>query len=119
LRWLLEQHHGDIPVEEYVEDGDLVVRAEIPGTDPDTDVALALDDDRIRIRVDRRARHRTHEQHAYRSEIRYGSFVRTLPLPVDVKADGVKATSADGILTIRLPVADEPAGATKIPINRG
>jgi hypothetical protein len=62
LRWLRELHHAEIPVEEYVEAGSLVVRAEIPGIDPDTDVALTLADDRMRIRVDRRARHRTDDQ---------------------------------------------------------
>jgi HSP20 family protein len=118
LRWLLEQYDGDIPVEEYIEDGELVVRAEIPGIDPDTDVALTLDDDRMRIRVDRHARHRADDEHSYRSEIRYGALSRTLPLPVDVKPDGAKATYTDGVLTIRLPLADEPTGSTKIPIDR-
>jgi HSP20 family protein len=71
----------------------------------------------VRIRVDRLARHRTDYQHTYRSEIRYGAFSRTLPLSVDVKSDGSKATYINGILTIRLPLVDEPTTSTKIPID--
>jgi HSP20 family protein len=120
LRWLADlRDAAEIPVEEYVEAGHLVVRAEVPGVDPDTDVMLELDGDRLRIRVDRRPPDKTDDRHVYRSEIRYGTFRRTLSLPVDVKPDEVQASYRDGTLTIRWPLADEQASSARIQVHRG
>jgi HSP20 family protein len=120
LHWLSDlRDAADMPVEEYVEDGHLVVRAEIPGIDPDTDMDLDLDGDRLRIRVRRRQPDNADDQHIYRSEIRYGSFSRTLSLPVDVQPDEAQAAYKDGILTIRWPLADERTDSKRIPVRRG
>jgi HSP20 family protein len=120
LHWLSDlRDAADMPVEEYIEDSDLVVRAAIPGIDPDTDVDLSLDGDRLRIRVNRRQPESADDRRVYRSEIRYGSFSRTLSLPVDVKPDEVQAAYEDGILTIRWPLADEHTASRRIPVRRG
>jgi HSP20 family molecular chaperone IbpA len=49
----------DMRVEEFVDDDKLVVRAEIPGIDPDRDVEVDVQDHSLRIRAERRA-----ERHA-------------------------------------------------------
>ena len=119
LRWLSElRDAADMPAEEYVDDDHLVVRVEIPGIDPDTDVTLDLDGDRLRIRVHRRQPDTAGGQHVYRSEIRYGRFSRTLSLPVDIEPENVEAAYRDGILTIRWPLANEGSVSTRIPVRR-
>ena len=47
------------------------------------------------------------EENYYRAERSYGSFLRTLDLPNDVRADKVKASFKNGILEIRMPKTEE------------
>ena len=108
-----------IPVEEFEEDGAHVIRAELPGIDPDRDVEVTVQDGVLRIRAERRAEEKTEQPHFYRREIRYGSFIRNLPLPAGCSEEDVEARYADGILTIRLPMGKEKTAASKIPITRG
>jgi len=119
FRWL--SAHRDalaIPVEEYVEDDQLVIRAELPGIDPDKDVSITMADNVLRINARRREQRTSEKGEMYRSELRYGSFSRAIPLPVDTDADAVTASYSDGILTVRLPVGKVPTGAKRIPVSR-
>lgn len=68
-------------VEEFVEDKTLVVRAELPGIDPDKDVDLEVTDGQLRIKAHREEKSEQKEKDSYRSEFRYGSFSRTIPCP--------------------------------------
>ena len=43
----------------------------------------------------------------HRQERGYGKFTRTLQLPYPIKADGIEATFRNGVLTVRLPRAEE------------
>lgn len=106
-RWLTESY---IPVNEYFQDGSLVIRAEIPGIDPDKDVELTVVGGMLHIEVQRREEEKVEEEHYLRKEIHHGSFERTLPLPEGVTDTDVKATYRDGILEIVVPRAEmEPA----------
>ena len=123
-RWP-ESFHG-IPfvdegfrLEQFVEqDGTIVVRGELPGLDPDQDVDITLDDDRLTISGEREERHEDKHNGGYRSEFRYGSFERTVRLPVGAQTDKVTATYADGILEVRVPVDTETPAVTRIPIAK-
>ena len=108
-----------IPIEHFREDdGTLVVRAELPGIDPDEDVEVTIDDGRLTIAAHREERSEEHESGTYRSEFRYGSSQRTMPLPAGSRADDVAASYDDGILEIRVPVDGDPPSATKVDIKR-
>lgn len=107
-------------VEEYREAGTLVVKAEVPGIDPEKDVDITLTGDELRITV----RHEEKSEHSgkegYRSEFRYGTFSRAMTLPGAVDQADVKATCKDGILEVRVPVPEEkPSEKRTIPITRG
>lgn len=67
----------------------------------------------------RREGTKTEKPHYFRQEFRYGAFVRKITLPAGCSEEDVAADYADGILTIRLPLAEEKATATKIPVTRG
>jgi HSP20 family protein len=108
---------GDlIRVEEFRDDGALVVRADLPGIDPDKDVELTVSHGMLRIEANRREEKRE-EQGSLRHEVRYGSFSRSLPLPEGVTEGGIAATYKDGVLEIRIP---EPTReeAKKIAISK-
>jgi HSP20 family molecular chaperone IbpA len=87
-----------IRVEEYAEDGKYVVRAELAGIDPDKDAEITVSAGSLTIHAER---HLTMDK-PHRSEFRYGSLTRTLPLPADANPDDVTAAYADGILTITI-----------------
>lgn len=106
-------------VEEFMDGDTLVVRTEVPGIDPDKDVELTISEGVLRVKAHREERSEHKSKESYRSEFRYGSFVRSIPLPTGTKEDDVKATYTDGVLEIRLPVATEKAVTTRVPIARG
>lgn len=104
-----------IRVEEFREDGTLVVRADLPGIDPDSDVELTVSDGMLHIRAERREEEKRQEHGYLRRELRYGSLSRALPLPEGVTEADITATYKAGILEIRVPEPKhEPA--RKIPI---
>lgn len=105
-------------VEEFTEGDRVVVRAEMPGIDPDKDVQISVRDHTLHLRAERRQESKTEEKGGYRSEFHYGSFARTLPLPVGATDQDVEATYKDGILEVRIPVDRKEAEAKKVPIQR-
>jgi len=110
-----------ISVDEYRDEDTQVIRAELPGIDPDRDVELTVTDGMLRIDAERRVEKDTEDKGYTRHELRYGRFTRTLPLPEGATAEDVKATYRNGILEIRVPVPQQPAGKTptRISISKG
>jgi HSP20 family protein len=105
-------------VEEYSDDGALVVRAELPGIDPDHDVELTISDGVLHIRAERHERTEKKEKGSYRSEFRYGSLERNVALPTGAKDEDVTATYADGILEVRVPYGQAKPSTTTVPVKR-
>jgi HSP20 family protein len=105
-------------VEEYEDEGMMVVRAEMPGIDPERDVELTVTDGTLLIKAERRQETKVEEKKGFRSEFRYGAFTRTVPLPAGVTEKDVTATYTDGILEVRLPIDRGRAEARKIPVVR-
>ncbi len=108
----------DLKVEEFKEGAEYVVRAELPGIDPDKDVEIYVQDGALRIKAERREETKEEKKGFFRSEFRYGSLTRMLPLPAGCSEADVKATYKDGILEVRLPVSEARAGATKVSVTR-
>jgi HSP20 family protein len=116
----LDWETGWLRVEEFVDDGTLVVRAELPDIDPDKDVELSVSGGMLHIRAQREEKTEKKDKDVYRSEFRYGSFVRNVPLPEGVKEDDITASYKDGILEVRAAMpAEEKPPVTKVPIARG
>lgn len=105
--------HG-IRVEERVADGAYVLKAELPGIDPDEDVEITVEDGLLTLRAERTQQ--TEEKH--RTEFRYGTFARSVRLPAGAKGDEATAAYGDGVLTITFPVPEEKTGARTIPVQR-
>lgn len=105
-------------VEEFEDDGAMVVRAEMPGIDPDRDLEITVSDGLLRIKAERRQETKREETKGFHSEFRYGSFSRTVSLPAGVTEEDVSASYQDGILEVRLPMDHGRAEAKKIPVSR-
>ncbi|WP_024805023.1 Hsp20/alpha crystallin family protein [Nocardia sp. BMG51109] len=102
-------------VEDTVDDGHYVVRAEIPGIDPAKDVEVSVHNGQLTIRAERSERH----EEKGRSEFSYGSFVRTVTLPTGAQDQGVEANYAKGILTVSVPMKEPKEQVKKIEVKPG
>lgn len=110
-----------IRVDEFQDGQDRVIRAELPGIDPDKDVEITVARGLLHINAERTVEEDTKDKGLLRHEMRYGSLTRTLPLPAGATGADIKATYQDGILEIRVPVP-EPASADElitIPVTKG
>ncbi|GAA0363643.1 Hsp20/alpha crystallin family protein [Microbispora corallina] len=101
--------------EDYVEDGRYVLRAELPGMDPERDIEITVANGILTIHGERRQE----ERRGQRTEFRYGSFTRSVPLPPNADENDVKATYDQGILEISVRLAEEREESKRIPVERG
>ena len=100
-------------LEESIRDNRYVIRAELPGLDPENDIEVTVDGRILTIRAERRQQ----DKGPYRSEFRYGSLARAVRLPARVDAADVAARYDKGVLEVSVPVpVAEPEG-TRIPIQ--
>ena len=107
-------------VEEYRENGILVVKAEVPGINPESDVEINLVGNQLQIGVRREEKSEHKGKEGYHSEFRYGTFTRSVTLPAGVTQDDVQASYRDGVLEVRVPLPEEAvSGPRRIPIIRG
>jgi HSP20 family protein len=104
-----------IRVEEYREDGNYTVKAELPGIDPDKDVEISVDHGLLTVHAERTEE----KKEGKRSEFLYGSFTRSIQLPEGVKEDDIKASYENGVLTVTAPTGPVEAHAKRIPIAKG
>lgn len=118
---LFEQSFGSVEtirVEEINNEDETIIRAEIPGVDPEKDIEISVAGGRLTISATREQRE-TSTEHGYRSEFHYGSFRRTMAMPRGVEAADVTATYDDGILEIHVPTHGEAEATTKVEVKRG
>lgn len=105
----------EIRIEQVVEDGHYVVRAEIPGVDPQHDIDVSVESGVLSIRAER-----TEKQHdKAHSEFHYGKLVRSVPLPGAVKGGSATATYDNGILEISFTIPEPKEAARHIKIEVG
>ena len=104
-----------IRTEDYVDNGRYVVRAEVPGINPDQDAEVTVAKGILTIHAER------HEEHdiARHSEFRYGSFSRHVALPATADESDITASYDKGIIevSIGLKARDEDQGEHRVPIQ--
>ena len=100
-------------LEEAIRDDRYVVRAELPGLDPENDIEVTVEGRILTIRAERRQQ----DNGPYRSEFRYGSLARAVRLPVRVDAADVTARYDKGVLEVSVPVREVKPESTRIPIE--
>jgi HSP20 family protein len=117
--WRSLTEEPSLKLEEFREGDNVVVRAEMPGLDPEKDVEITITDNVLRIRAERREETKTEDKEGYRTEFRYGSFSRAIRLPAGATEQDVNASYTDGILEVRVPINTTEAEAKKIAVKRG
>jgi HSP20 family protein len=118
-RWLDEffhegEMHQMIKIEECREGDAMVVRAELPGVDPDKDIEVEVIDGALVISAEKTESHEKGDHHFHRSEFRYGSLTRSVPIPTGVDPSMIEATYKDGVLEVRMALPkSSPRDATR------
>ena len=104
-----------IRMEDFIRDGRYVVRAELPGIDPEKQVEVTVRSGVLTIRAERQEEH----EGKYHSEFRYGSFSRHLTLPATADENDIKASYDQGVLEISVGMKEETTkGARQIPVQK-
>ncbi len=93
-------------IETRVEDGKLIISADLPGIDP-KDVDIKIVGDMLTIKGSREEKRETKKADYLRREIRYGAFERSLRLPEGIKAEDLKAIYRDGVMELTAPMPKE------------
>ena len=104
-------------VDVFARGEDLVVRAELPGVDPEKDVDITVEDGVLRIRGERKSEHREERENFFHMETSYGSFERRIPLPQGVNTEGITAVHKQGILEVTVPSGAQVSSTKKIPVQ--
>ena len=103
----------DVDVEER--DREISVRAEIPGLDP-KDIHISVTGSLLTISGEKRETQEQRTGGQVLSEIRYGSFYRTVPLPETANPDDVEANYDQGVLSVRIGTK-EGAAARRVEVR--
>lgn len=85
---------------------DVVVKASLPGYKPE-EVDISITGDTLTIKGEHQEEKETQEKNYLLQERHYGSFSRSITIPVEVKNDKAEASFEDGVLTLTLPKAEE------------
>jgi HSP20 family protein len=95
------------------DNGNLVIRADIPGIKPE-EVKIEVQDDVLTVSGEHEESKEEKDKHYVRRERRYGSFQRSMVLPAGVDPDKIEAKTHDGVLEVTVPL---PVEAKKEPIT--
>lgn len=95
---------GQLTIDVYATENEIVIKSTIAGVKPE-DLDVAINNDMVTIRGERKQEETVEGDNYYYQECYWGSFSRSVVLPVDVMAEKAEASLKNGILTIRLPKA--------------
>jgi HSP20 family protein len=100
--WLTDDYEGQLAIDAYQTDEDIVLKAPIAGVLPE-DLEVAITDEMITIKGERHDDQATHRDNYFSQECYWGTFSRSYVFPVAVDADKAEAVLKHGLLTVRIP----------------
>ena len=108
--------HGQLALDIYQTNADVIVEAPIAGVAPE-DLDISIHHDVLTIKGERKRGRQIKDNEVIYQEVHWGTFSRSIILPVEVIADRIEATLTDGVLTVRLPKARTDK-AVKVTVKR-
>jgi len=100
-----DDSEGQLTIDVYQTESDIVIKSTIAGVKPE-DLDVSINNDMITIRGERKQDEQITPENYYYQECYWGSFSRSVILPIDIVPDKVEASMKNGILTIRMPKAN-------------
>jgi HSP20 family protein len=104
--WLAPVGAATLAVDMYETNDAIVVKSAIPGIKPE-DLDISITSDTLTIKGETKVEEEFKEKHFIHQERRYGSFCRSLTIPMPVVAGKAEAEFENGVLTLTLPKAEE------------
>jgi HSP20 family protein len=115
-RWPLPMISIKTPsLDVFEEKDEIVVKADLPGMNKD-EIEVTVTENVVTIKGEKKKEEEVKEKDYYRRERSYGSFVRSVELPSEVKSDQIKANFKDGVLEVRMPKTEE-AKKKSVPVK--
>jgi len=96
------EEEGQLSVDVYQDRDNMIIKSTIAGVEPE-DIDISFDSDMITIRGQRHQDSSVQEDDYFYQECYWGSFSRSIILPVEVESAKIQATIRNGVLTITLP----------------
>ena len=96
---------GQLTIDVYQTENDIVIKSTIAGVKPE-DLDVTINNDMVTVKGERKNEEIVESGNYYYQECYWGSFSRSVLLPVDVIPEKADAALKNGILTIRLPKAE-------------
>ena len=94
------------PVDIFEHEGNLVLKAELPGIDP-KQVDVRVENNVLTLQGERKFESEVKREHYHRVERAYGTFSRSFTLPNVVDTANIKAEFKDGLLRVTMPKREE------------
>lgn len=111
-----EEFEGQLAVDVYQTKDSVVVKAPIAGVRSE-DIDIAISEDVMTIRGDRKEETIVEKEHYYVQECFWGSFSRSIILPTSTIAEKANATLKDGVLTVEVPKVVQEDKIKKIKVK--
>ncbi len=115
-RFFKESVAPPMRIEQFTEKNHLVVRAELPGSEPEKDVRVTFENGGLHIRAERHKEIEEEREGGYFTEMKYGKVARFVPLPEGVTEKDVKASYKNGVLELRIVLPKEVATHSPVTI---
>ena len=104
-QWLDQDYEeGQLSIDVYQTPTKIIVKSTIAGVKPE-DIDISINNDMLTIRGKREMQEKIRDEHYLYRECYWGSFSRSLILPVEVEAEKIEADLENGVLTVILPKA--------------
>ncbi len=100
-----EEQEGQLTVDVFQDDQNIVIQSTIAGVSPD-DLDVSITNDMVTVRGERRRMYDVDSEDYFYQECYWGTFSRSIILPVEIDADRAEAKIKNGILTVRIPKAN-------------
>lgn len=113
----MNDFEGQLTIDMYQTKDNVIIKSTIAGVKPD-DIDITIANDMVTIRGERKRDFEASAEDYFYQECYWGSFSRSVVLPVDVDIENVSADLKDGILTVILPKAAK-AKAKKVRVGGG
>ncbi|MBI3458829.1 Hsp20/alpha crystallin family protein [Candidatus Azambacteria bacterium] len=96
---------GQLTIDMYQTPTEIIIKTVVAGVS-EKDLDISITSDTVEIRGQRESEEEVEEDNYYYRECFWGSFIRSVTLPIEVNADKASASFKNGILTIRLPKSE-------------
>ncbi|OGI28525.1 MAG: hypothetical protein A2288_01020 [Candidatus Moranbacteria bacterium RIFOXYA12_FULL_44_15] len=100
-----QDSEGQLTIDVYQTENDIVIKSTIAGVKPE-DLDVSINNDMLTVRGERKQDEEVPADNYYYQECYWGTFSRSVILPIDVLAEKIEASMKNGILTIRMPKAE-------------